>query len=240
MRDYDREALPLDGRKYDYDFDRIVRRYMMQAFEPFLPTGSALELGCHLGESTTLLAARFPNLTVVDASPTMVASASRGLGTTVRFVTGTFESVDLPERYDAIFLINVLEHVDDPVLVLTRARGWLREQGRLFVLVPNAHAPSRQIAVKMGLLPCNQAVMQSERANGHRRTYAFDTLEQDIRAARLTTLHRGGILFKALANYQMDRALEAGIITPEYLEGCYQLGAQYPDLCASIYAICGQ
>jgi SAM-dependent methyltransferase len=240
MRDYDREAIPVDGRKYDYEFDRIVRRYMMRAFEPFLPEGPALELGCHLGESTGVLAERFSRLTVVDASPTMVTAASNVLRPDVRFFTATFESVELPEQYDAIFLINSLEHVDDPMLVLGRARGWLSEKGRLFVLVPNANAPSRQIAVKMGSLPFNQAVTEAERANGHRRTYAFDTLERDIRGARLTILHRGGIIFKALANYQMDQALQAGIITPEYMEGCYQLGEQYPELCASIYAVCGR
>jgi len=240
MRDFDREAIPVDGKKYDYEFDRIVRRYMMRAFEPFLPSGPALELGCHSGESTGVLAERYPRLTVVDASPMMVAAASTALRTDVRFVTATFESVELPEQYDAIFLINSLEHVDDPVLVLSRARCWLSERGRLFVLVPNANAPSRQIAVKMGLLPFNQGVTEPERANGHRRTYTFDTLERDIRAARLTILYRGGIIFKALANYQMDQALQAGIITPEYIEGCYQLGAQYPELCASIYAICGR
>jgi hypothetical protein len=130
--------------------------------------------------------------------------------------------------------------VDDPVLVLTRVRGWLGANGRLFILVPNANAPSRQIAVRMGLIPHNQAVTGPERANGHRRTYAFDTLERDIRSAGLTILHRGGIVFKALANYQMDQALRAGIITSEYIDGCYQLGALYPELCASIYVICGR
>jgi SAM-dependent methyltransferase len=240
MRDYDREAIAVGGRQYDYEFDRIVRRYMMRAFEPFLPAGPALELGCHLGESTGVLAERFTHVTVVDASPMMVAAAGKAARADVRFITGTFESVELPEQYDAIFLINALEHVDDPVLVLTRARRWLSQRGRLFILVPNANAPSRQIAVKMGLLPFNQAVTDPERANGHRRTYAFDTLGRDIRAAGLTVLHRGGIIFKALANYQMDQALQAGIITPEYIEGCYQLGVQHPDLCASIYAICGR
>jgi 2-polyprenyl-3-methyl-5-hydroxy-6-metoxy-1,4-benzoquinol methylase len=166
------------------------------------------------------------------------AAAARVGGQSVRFLTGAFESVELHGEFDAVFLINALEHVDDPVRVLTRVRKWLSDIGRLFVLVPNANAPSRQIAVKMGLIPCNQAVTEPEHAHGHRRTYAFDTLERDLREARLTTEHRGGIIFKALANYQMDQAFQAGIITPAYVDGCYQLGLQYPDLCASIYAIC--
>jgi hypothetical protein len=50
--------------------------------------------------------------------------------------------------------------------------------------------------------------------------------------------HRSGIFFKALANFQWDRLLKTDIISKEYLEGCYQLGQQYPDLCSSIFLMC--
>jgi len=149
-----------------------------------------------------------------------------------------FEAVDLDETFDAIFLINTLEHLDDPVLVLRRIRSWLSPQGRLFVLVPNANAPSRQIAVKMGLISHNSAVTPSEAANGHRNTFSFDTLERTTREAGLSTLQRGGLIFKALANYQFDAALKAGILSDAYVEGCYHLGNQFPDMTASIYLIC--
>ena len=71
-----------------------------------------------------------------------------------------------------------------------------------------------------------------------RVTYTLDTLERDARAAGLTVVHRSGIFFKALANFQWDRLLATDIISPEYLEGCYQLGAVYPDLCSSIFLVC--
>ena len=45
-------------------------------------------------------------------------------------------------------------------------------------------------------------------------------------------------MFKALANFQFDRALEAGIIDEKYLDGIYNLGMIYPQMCASIYLIC--
>ena len=58
------------------------------------------------------------------------------------------------------------------------------------------------------------------------------------RAAGLAVRHRSGIFFKALANFQWDRLLATDIISPEYLEGCYQLGQVYPDLCSSIFLVC--
>jgi len=51
-------------------------------------------------------------------------------------------------------------------------------------------------------------------------------------------VHRSGIFFKALANFQWDRLLQTDIISREYLEGCYKLGQQYPDLCSSIFLMC--
>jgi 2-polyprenyl-3-methyl-5-hydroxy-6-metoxy-1,4-benzoquinol methylase len=237
-RDYNAEAGEFGERRYNYDFDAIVRAYMMRAFDPFMPAGRALELGCYHGDSTAWLARRYDDLTVIEAASSLVEAARARFGDKVRFFCSTFEDSDLDEAFDAIFLINTLEHLDDPVGVLRKIRQWLSPTGRLFVLVPNAQAPSRQIAVKMGLITHNAAVTDAERRNGHRSTFAFDTLERTTREAGLGVVQRGGLIFKGLANYQFDAALAQGIIDEAYVEGCYQLGMQYPELCASIYLVC--
>jgi len=239
-RDFNKEAVTEGERLYSYDFDDLVRRFALRQFEPFLRPGAALELGCHEGGMSRLLVDRFPDLTVIDAAAIALAQARRVLPERVQFVLGTFEEVTLPRRYDSIFLINVLEHVDDSVAILKRAQDWLTDAGRLFLVVPNANAPSRQIAVRMGLIDHNQAVTAVEARNGHRRTYALDTLGQDLRAAGLRIEDIGGLVFKGLANYQMDKALAAGIISLEYLDGCFELGKAYPDLCASLFAVCAR
>jgi len=90
----------------------------------------------------------------------------------------------------------------------------------------------------MGLISHNSAVTPAEAEHGHKITYTLDTLERDVRAGGLNVVHRSGIFFKALANFQWDRLLQTDIISTEYLEGCYQLGQQYPDLCSSIFLMC--
>lgn len=129
--------------------------------------------------------------------------------------------------------------MDDPILILKRINNeWLSENGRLFLVCPNANAPSRQIAVKMGLISHNYAITEAEQKHGHRITYSFDTLERDAKAAGLKIIFKTGIFFKALANFQWDKLLQTDIISNEYLEGCYELGHIYPDLCASIFLLC--
>jgi 2-polyprenyl-3-methyl-5-hydroxy-6-metoxy-1,4-benzoquinol methylase len=236
-RDYNAEYRDSD-RRYAYQFDAMLRGYIMRALEPYLRPGPALEMGCFDGGMTELIAARYSDLTVVEASSELVAQAGARLGRRARFVTGTFETVVLPQRYDAIFLIHTLEHLDDPIGVLRRVNDWLTEHGRLFVAVPNANAASRQIAVEMGVIPFNDAVTDSERTHGHRKTYRLDTLLHDARTAGLRIVQSGGVFFKPLANFQFDALLGGDVISPEYLEGCYRLGMRYPDLCASIFAVC--
>ena len=239
MRDYNSEAKSRPEKKYDYNFDFIVRDYMMRAFHPFFKDGAALELGCHEGDSTRLFSSYFKDLTVIEASSDAIAIAKTRVPESVTFINGTFENVALDRKYDSIFLINTLEHLDDAVDALKRIKSWLSPKGQFYVLVPNADAPSRQIAVHMGLFPTNNSVSKGEWEHGHRRTYSFDTLESDLRSAGLKAIHRGGLMFKALANFQIDKALEAGIIDDKYIEGIYNLGMTYPNLCASIYMICG-
>jgi len=237
MRDFDKEGLEQAGKKYNYNFDGIVRSYMMQDFLPHFAAGPALEIGCYHGDSTVELEKYFSDLTVIEASAEALAVARRRVATRVKFINAMIEDSEFEPGFASIFMINTLEHVEDAEAILTKARGWLADAGKLFVLVPNADAPSRQIAVHMGLVEHNSAVTKPEWQHGHRRTYSFDTLERDLRKCGLKTIARGGIIFKALANFQFDRALDAGIIDEAYVDACHKLGEVYPSFCASIYSI---
>ncbi len=223
---------------YSFDFD-VMHPFMIKSFEPFFRNGSLLELGSFKGDFTERFLSYFDDVTCVEASDIAIEEARKKLGDKVKFVNSLFETVTLPKRYDNIVMTHVLEHLDDPVSVLERVNGeWLAEGGRFFLVCPNANAPSRQIAVKMGLITHNSAVTSSEAEHGHKITYTLDTLERDAKAAGLNVVHRSGIFFKALANFQWDKLLSTDIISLEYLEGCYQLGQQYPDLCSSIFLLC--
>jgi len=59
VRDYNAEYKD-NTRKYAYNFDYILRDYMMQSFSPFLVPGKALELGCYMGEFTKISSGIFP------------------------------------------------------------------------------------------------------------------------------------------------------------------------------------
>jgi 2-polyprenyl-3-methyl-5-hydroxy-6-metoxy-1,4-benzoquinol methylase len=240
QRNYNNELKDTANHKYAYNFDfDVMHPFMLKSFLPFFVKGNLLELGSFKGDFTKRLLTHFEDITCVEASDEAIEIARNKIDNTVKFVNSLFETATLPTKYDNIVLTHVLEHLSDPVLVLKRINDeWLSNNGRLFLVCPNANAPSRQIAVKMGLISHNTAVTPAEAEHGHRRTYTLDTLEKDAAAAGLKVVHRSGIFFKALANFQWDKLLKTDIISPEYLEGCYQLGKQYPDLCSSIFLLC--
>jgi len=239
-RNYDLETKDTENHKYAYSFDfDVMHPFMLKSFLPFFKQGNFLELGSFKGDFTKRFVPYFNDITCIEASNEAITIAKGQLGNKIKFHNSLFETVKLPTKYDNIVLTHVLEHIDDPILVLKRINDeWLSDTGRFFLVCPNANAPSRQIAVKMGLIDHNSAVTPAEKEHGHRITYSLDTLERDAKAAGLNVVHRSGIFFKALANFQWDRLLKTDIISKEYLEGCYQLGQQYPDLCSSIFLMC--
>lgn len=238
-RDFNNELKDTADHKYAYNFDfDVMHKYMIKSFEPFLVNGNCLELGSFKGDFTKRLVPYFNNISCVEASDEAIEIAKKDFPA-ITFYNALFENVTLPEKYDNIILTHVLEHLDNPVSVMKRINDeWLSDKGRFFLVCPNAEAPSRQIAVKMGLITHNAAITPSEAAHGHRITYTLDTLERDARLAGLKVIHRSGIFFKALANFQWDRLLNTDIISNEYLEGCFQLGQVYPNLCSSIFLMC--
>jgi 2-polyprenyl-3-methyl-5-hydroxy-6-metoxy-1,4-benzoquinol methylase len=239
-RDYNKELKDTKDHKYAYSFDfDVMHPYMLKSFEPFFKNGNLLELGSFKGDFTKRFLPYFNDITCVEASDEAIAIAQKEIGSGAKYINSLFESVDLPTKYDNVILTHVLEHIDNPVNILKRINDeWLSDQGRFFLVCPNANAPSRQIAVKMGLISHNSAVTPSEKEHGHNITYTLDTLERDAKAAGLKVVHRSGIFFKALANFQWDKLLQTDIISNEYLDGCFELGQQYPDLCSSIFLMC--
>lgn len=238
MRDFNLEFSDR-FQKYQHDFDAVTRHYLLKAVAPYLGAGiKALELGCYKGDMTEQILDYVPDLTVVEGASVLAEEVKERFQGRVKVVNSTFETLTMDSEFDVAFLVHTLEHLDDPVGVMKRIQSWLKPGGLLIVAVPNANALSRQIAVKMGLIDFNAAVTPGEASHGHRITYSGDTLDHHLRQAGWRAIDEGGILVKPLANFQFDLALKAGIVDERYLDGCFELGKKYPDLCASLYRVC--
>jgi ubiquinone/menaquinone biosynthesis C-methylase UbiE len=102
---------------------------------PFHRTKRLLEVGCGVGAQTEILLRRFPTLHVtgIDAAKPNLARARQHLrrmpGAAGRFELQLADAAKLEfevDRFDAAFLCWVLEHVADPMRVLSEVRRVLR------------------------------------------------------------------------------------------------------------------
>lgn len=97
--------------------------------------GALLDVGCGNGEFVALARAMGWNAEGVDFDAKAV-SAARAAGLAVRH--GGIELFEgVRERYDAITLSHVIEHVHDPVDLLARIHALLKPGGRLWLETPN-------------------------------------------------------------------------------------------------------
>jgi len=167
---------------------------------------NVLELGVGDGMWTGKIVERFGRSFIVDASAKLLAAARSRHGSTVTVFESFFEDFTPPPglRFNSIIATHVLEHVQDPVLVLKRAREWLAPGGRVLVIVPNATSLHRQLAVMMGIQPTVYSFSPRDHQVGHVRVYDLDALRRDVEAAGYAVVAERGLFLKILPNYMMS------------------------------------
>lgn len=135
----------------DQDWFALAQNDRLDAFERQLGAGRRrlLDIGCGPGFFLKTAIARGWQAHGIEPSHQASAHA-RSLGATV--TEGFFNRQTAPTlgRFDAVNLTNVLEHVPDPVDVLTEAIDLIEPGGLLCVGVPNDFSPF-QIAARSAL-----------------------------------------------------------------------------------------
>ncbi len=102
---------------------------------------SILELGCGWGSLSLWMAERHPNARITAVSNASAqrrhieAEASRRNLQNLVVVTADMNSFATDRRFDRIVSVEMFEHMANWRALLTRVRGWLNPDGRLFVHV---------------------------------------------------------------------------------------------------------
>jgi 2-polyprenyl-3-methyl-5-hydroxy-6-metoxy-1,4-benzoquinol methylase len=240
QRNFELESKDNSHRKYNYEIDLVVREFFLKRIASDLntnPFAKNLEIGSFDGSMSEIILKYLKQLDIVEPAKNSAEEVIKKFGDKVNVFIDTVENFSPKAKYDNIFLVHTLEHVDDPIKVLKRISEMLSNDGNLFIMVPNANALSRQIAVEMGVVEFNTAVTQGEREQGHLRTYTSETLTKDITDSGLSIKSSGGIFLKTLANFQLDKCIELSVISRNYLDACEKLSLIYPEFASSIYFV---
>jgi 2-polyprenyl-3-methyl-5-hydroxy-6-metoxy-1,4-benzoquinol methylase len=213
--------------------DNRLTIYSAKSLSPFFYGSRALEIGAADGQMTQILTEHFHRLVVVEGSHIYCESLRQKFGSRVEIVCTLVEEFETLEEFDTILLAHILEHLEDPVRVMLRVSRWLAHDGRVLIAVPNAHSIHRLVAVKMGILRKPDEFSVRDQELGHKRVYTLESLGAHISSAGLEVEAMGGIFFKPLTNTQMGKWF-----TEQMLDGFYELGKDFPEYAAEIYAVC--
>ena len=193
------------------------------------PGREVLELGYGEGIISEFLRKQNCRLTIVEGSKKLVRVA-QAAGFTVE--DALFEDYVPRKPYDIVLANHVLEHVDDPIRVLKRMRGWLKPRGQIFAIVPNSESLHRHVGLAMGLQKKLDDLSPRDHLVGHQRVYSLSELEADFEDSGFRVLHKGGYFLKIFANAAMVE------FSPEMIKGFNLLSQDFPpEICANIYVV---
>jgi len=213
------DKLDLDAiaRRY-HDQDNLGDKHIEDACQRYTydwvvaqiaPGSSVLELGYGEGNFTDMLVKLPISLTVLEGAQSLVDKALARHGNAARFECTLFEDFICEDKFDVIVATHVLEHVDNPVKLLSNLKGLLSPDGRIVLIVPNKESLHRQLAVLMGLQPSLDSLSSRDHLVGHQRVYSLKTLENDVLSAGLRVTQQHGFFLKTLPNSMMISFPEA-------------------------------
>lgn len=193
--------------------------------------GSLLELGIGHGFSTSRLSSHFQPHIVIDASSDVIRLFRKNHSDLdCRIVEAYFEDYQPDRKFDVILMGFVLEHVEDPELILNKYKKYLAPGGVIFAAVPNYESLHRRIGHAAGVLKDMAELGQGDLELGHRRAFNMATLRELFDRCGFIERSMEGLFMKPFSTRQLLN-LDLG---DDILHGMMVVGKNYPELCTAI------
>lgn len=211
--------------------DLILNWYPERIIERFGTCQSILELGIGHGYTPGIFNAVCERHVIIEGSQVVIdLFKEKSPDFSGKVVFSYFEDFETDERFDAIVMGFVLEHVEDPGVLLARFKRFLKPGGKLYIAVPNAKSMNRRLGFELGKIANIYDLNANDHALGHRRQYCRDTLRADIEHHGYKITHEEGIYLKPLP---------LGVLQtlPDFrqnLEAMLRVGIDFPDLCVAL------
>lgn len=196
------------------------------------PDGRAIEIGCGNGYLTERLVKISKDLYILEPSKQNLELMSRRVKLPEnRIFNSLLEDFATELKFEEIFFLNILEHVEEPIESLKKAESLLTDEGKIYISVPNCMSLNRRAGFKMGLLPSYSQFAPKDIEVGHRRLYTVKMLTDHINSAGLRIEALKGIYLKPLAESQMFN------LGMEAIKAFHLLGEDIPEYCATLFAV---
>jgi SAM-dependent methyltransferase len=219
---------------YDYDNSIILNWYPKRILGLTENAKSILELGLGHGFTAQIFSKYFDRHVILEGSPSVIENFKRKFPDCRPEIVETFfEKFSSTEKFDVIVMGFILEHVDNPLQVISHFKNFLAPNGKMFVAVPNAEALNRRLGKFAGLLPDLLMLSENDVISGHQRYYTVKSLTDEVRNAGCEVELIEGIYLKPFTTKQMLSLNFEKNIT----NALCMAGIQYPELSLGILAM---
>jgi len=152
------------------------------------------------------------------------------LPSNVEIVHDYFENYETAILFDIIEMGFILEHVDDPVLILKRFKKLLNKNGSIFIAVPNAKSLHRMLGYRAGLLDDIFKLSEYDLSLGHKRYFDLESITDLILKSDLKIIRTEGIFLKPFTTDQLKKI----DLPAEIFRALYEMGQRYPEISNAI------
>lgn len=237
-------------------FEPILGKYQvaeaLDAYKQFgnRNYGSLLDVGCSNAFLTQNYLKYFKRVDGIDSDQDLVGNARKRCPD-ANFYVSSIQEFTPETKYDYIVVLNVFEHLEEPVEALEKLKGMINSTGIIHIQVPNAYSLNRRIGEKMQIIRDVHEVTEhdreyprGEKTLGHRVIYDLETLKMEVWDSGLKSINSGGFFLKPFTNAQMqlliDKWRDADPKWSEKLcDALYVLGKEMREMPALIYVTCG-
>jgi SAM-dependent methyltransferase len=211
----------------DIEIENSIQIYEFPWISKFIyPNMKILDLGIGDGIVLNLLVKHMNNvvfdLKILEGSSVLCQNFHGFNNDKVEICNSLFENFDTDDRYDLIIMSHVLEHVENPINILS-------ENGKIVGIVPNSQSIHRRLAVYMGIQELLDSLSPRDLMVGHLRVYSIETLESDLNKSGLVSEEIKGFFLKPLSNGQLIQ-FDANLIS-----ALLKVSEEIPsELCANV------
>jgi len=216
--------------KGDYMDQLSVQREVELILQYPIEGKSVLEVGCGSGYSTERLVKIFKDYEVIEPSKKNISLLKERVPEIVCHNV-LLEHFEAKRKFDYIFFLNIIEHVEDPIDSLRILSSLIKDEGLIFISCPNCMSLNRRAGYRMGVLDSYETLAPKDLLVGHRRLYTVDMLTDHCQQANLKVLSMKGIYLKPLSEKQM---IELG---DPAVQAFHALGEEIPEYCATLFAV---
>lgn len=173
------------------------------------------------------------NYTIIEGSLDIIQNYKRQneVSDKVLLINDFFENFETDQLYDFIEMGFILEHVDEPEFILKKYKSFLKNDGLMFIAVPNAKSFHRLLGFYANLLDDIHKLGKGDIEFGHKRYYDLESITELIRNAGLKIKTQKGIYYKPFTTDQI-KTLK---LTQEVSDAMIIVGESIPEYSNAIY-----